>query len=161
MLAWYLARREHAEQALPLSNRALQADPNCGECFDTHALVLSKLGRPGEAVQAQRIAIDRMYEHASDDMLAELEARLAQYEAPRELPASRLTWKRRDGRPAGLACLDAVMSMALRVGSGGSESVSYSKEIISPRMAPMKPPIISSGSLFLIFLDSSSSARSC
>jgi tetratricopeptide (TPR) repeat protein len=80
-IAWYLARNERAEQALALSSRALATDPNCGECFDTHALVLSELGRPGEAVQAQRVAIDRMSEHASDGTLAELEARLDQYEA--------------------------------------------------------------------------------
>lgn len=79
-LAKHHLGRGRAETARPLSIRAMQADPNCGECFEVHARIAFALGRPDEAMRMQRVAIDRMYEHASEARLVELERRLDEYE---------------------------------------------------------------------------------
>jgi tetratricopeptide (TPR) repeat protein len=80
-LASYHVGRGQAERAISLSSRALQADPNCGSCFATHAVASFEGGQLHAAIRAQQLAIDRMHEHASQELLSAMQARLEQYRA--------------------------------------------------------------------------------
>lgn len=77
-LASYLARRDRVDEALPLAARAVEADFNCVECYETFAFVLHAKGRLAEAYRMQSVAVGLLPDGISSAGMLE---RLEQYRA--------------------------------------------------------------------------------
>jgi tetratricopeptide (TPR) repeat protein len=60
LIAWYDAGRGQAERGLPFARKAVAADSSCFDCYDTAAVLLHQLGKLGDAVVAERIAVQLM-----------------------------------------------------------------------------------------------------
>lgn len=62
LVGWYYALRRLPRTGLAFAFRAVRADPSCGSCFDTLALLLYEDGRVSDAVAAQERAVMLMAE---------------------------------------------------------------------------------------------------
>ncbi|HEU4535519.1 MAG TPA: hypothetical protein VFS00_15430 [Polyangiaceae bacterium] len=92
LLAWYDARKGDPARGLPLAKQAIAANPSCFACYDTAAVLLHRLGRLPEAVEAQRNAVNLMPDGvrvpAIMSRLREFERELAAAPASSAEPAS-------------------------------------------------------------------------
>jgi tetratricopeptide (TPR) repeat protein len=77
MISWYYAQVGLPDEGLRFARRAVDAEPGCWQCLDTLALLLFEKGRPEEALEMQRRALNLLPESFTPD---ELSARLYHYE---------------------------------------------------------------------------------
>lgn len=93
-LASYLARGDRIDQALDLATRAVKADFNCAQCYETYAFVLHTQGRSAEAYRAQSIAVGLLPDGiTSPGMLERLEQYRADAAAGKGAPAAPVATK--------------------------------------------------------------------
>jgi hypothetical protein len=71
-IGWYFAMRQNPVTGLNFALRSVRAEPGCGECWDTAALLYFQAGKPREALDAQERAVSLMAERAPPDVLARL-----------------------------------------------------------------------------------------
>jgi hypothetical protein len=81
MLGWYFALRQQPEVGLPFAMRSVQADPTCGACFDTLALLSYQHGDLAEAAQWEEHAYELLPESASGRLPEVIKASLERYRA--------------------------------------------------------------------------------
>jgi hypothetical protein len=72
LLGWYFAMRREAIAGLRFATRAVKADPACGICWDTVALLFFHAGKIPEALRAQERAASRLGHRAGPGVLARL-----------------------------------------------------------------------------------------
>jgi len=80
LVGWYYALRRLPRTGLAFAFRSVRADPTCGACHDTLALLLYQDGRLAEAVAAQERAVALM---AEDDPARTSERRLEHFRRAR------------------------------------------------------------------------------
>ena len=71
-IGWYFALRQNATTGLNFAIRSLQAQPRCGACWDTAALLYFQAGKRSKALEAQERAVRLLAERAPPDVLARL-----------------------------------------------------------------------------------------
>jgi tetratricopeptide (TPR) repeat protein len=71
-IGWYFALRQNATTGLNFAIRSLQAQPRCGPCWDTAALLYFQAGKRSKALEAQERAVRLYAERAPPDVLARL-----------------------------------------------------------------------------------------
>lgn len=71
-VAWYYALRRNPNAGLNFALRAVQAEPSCGECWDTVGLLYFQAGKIAKAVEAQERAVGIYAENAPKDVLDRL-----------------------------------------------------------------------------------------
>jgi tetratricopeptide (TPR) repeat protein len=80
-LAGYYARTSQPEKGLAAAQRALALAPGNAEVLDTYSTLLFQLGRCQEALAAQQVAVQVLYEGVSDRLRQTVQDTLARYEA--------------------------------------------------------------------------------
>lgn len=71
-VGWYFALRQNPVTGLNFAIRAVRADPGCGACWDTVALLYFQAGKVAEAVAAQERAANLYAESVPRDVLVRL-----------------------------------------------------------------------------------------
>jgi hypothetical protein len=71
-VGWYFALRRNPNAGLNFALRAVQAEPSCGECWDTVGLLYFQAGKLDLAIQAQERAVEVFAENAPNEVVDRL-----------------------------------------------------------------------------------------